>query len=226
MRLIENEAETPTTKRIRIALDGQTFPYHAGQAAALLVDSTEATPYSMASAPFETLQQGWLEFLVKVDGSTRFGARVETLVPGTRVDVAGPIGNFTLKGVSPDTPLIFVAGGTGVAPLRSMIHQAIYDRHRAPLSLVYSARSPNEFAYLTDLQQLAHTGRLNLTLTLTGQADDWLHARGRASAEHLARAVQPGAVAFICGPSAMVAEVPVALGALGVNRDQIRTENW
>jgi sulfhydrogenase subunit gamma (sulfur reductase) len=226
VRLIENEAETPTTRRVRIALDGRTFPYHAGQAAAILVDSTEATPYSMASAPFETAEQGWLEFLVKVDGSTRFGARVEALAPGTRVDVTGPIGKFTLKGVSPDTPLIFVAGGTGIAPLRSMILQATHDRHQAPLSLVYSARSPNEFAYLGDLQQLADAGRLKLTLTLTGQAEVWLHARGRASAEHLAGAVEPGTVAFVCGPPAMVAEVPNALGALGVSREQIRTENW
>ena len=226
MVLIENEPETPTTRRIRIALDGRTFSYHAGQAASLLVDSTGATPYSMASAPFETEEQGWLEFLVKVDGSTRFGARVETLSPGTPVDVAGPIGTFTLNGVAPDAPLIFVAGGTGVAPLRSMIHQAIHDRHRASLSLVYSARSPNEFAYLQDLQQLAHTDRLKLTLTLTGQADVWLHARGRAGAEHLAGAIEPRAVAFVCGPPAMVAEVPVALRSLGVSPEQIRTENW
>lgn len=226
MRLIANDPETPTTRRVRIALQDQSFRYRAGQAAALTVDDVDATPYSIASAPFETAREGWLEFLVKVDGSNRFGARVEALASGTRVDVAGPIGSFTLSDVPPEAPLLFVAGGTGIAPLRSMIHEAIHDGHAAPLSLVYSARSPDEFAYLADLQQLARRGRLGLMLTLTGQADDWLHARGRTGAEHLAGLVKPGAVAFVCGPPAMVAELPVALDSLGVSREQIRTENW
>ena len=226
MRLIENEPETPTTRRIRIALQGRRFPYLAGQAASLLVDSTEATPYSIASAPFETDRDDWLEFLVKVDGSTRFGARVEALAPGTHVDVTGPIGSFTLNGVPPDAPLIFVAGGTGIAPLRSMIHQAIHDGHSAPVALVYSARFPAEFAYLADLQKLARSGRLNLTLTLTGRADDWLHARGRTGTGHLAGLVTPEAVAFVCGPPAMVAEIRVALDSLGLARERFRTENW
>jgi ferredoxin-NADP reductase len=65
-----------------------------------------------------------------------------------------------------------------------------------------------------------------LTLTLTGQADDWLHARGRTGITHLSEHVQPGVVALVCGPPAMVKEVPVALESLGVTRDHIRTEHW
>ena len=226
MRLIANDPETPTSRRIRLALDGQRFEYEAGQAAALRTDAVEPTPYSIASAPFETTRESWLEFLVKVDGSSRFGARVETLASGTRVDVAGPIGNFTLAGIPRDAPLLFVAGGTGIAPLRSMIRQAIADGHAGPLSLVYSARTPTEFAYREDLQQLSRERRLAMTLTLTGQADDWLHARGRTGISHLAEHVRSDIVAFVCGPPAMVAEVRVALGSLGVTRDRIRTENW
>ena len=225
MRLLANEPETPTTRRIRLALVGQPFPYHAGQAASVSAGG-EPTPYSIASAPAETESFNWLEFLVKVDRSTRFGAKVEDLAPGTRVDVRGPIGSFTADGVSPDAPMLFIAGGTGIAPLRSMIHQKVHDRHDGRLSLVYSARTPNEFAYLTDFQALARDSRLELTLTLTGQADDWLHARGRTGTAHLSDRVQPGTVAFVCGPPAMVAEVPAVLESLGVAPDRIRTENW
>jgi ferredoxin-NADP reductase len=94
------------------------------------------------------------------------------------------------------------------------------------LSLVYSARTPHEFAYRAALQELAAAGRIALTLTLTGQADDWLHARGRTGITHLSEHVQPGVVALVCGPPAMVKEVPVALESLGVTRDHIRTEHW
>lgn len=226
MRLIANERETPTTRRIRLAVNENPFRYRAGQAAALLVDSTEATPYSIASAPSETAREGWIEFLVKVDGSTRFGASVDTLTLGTRVDVTGPVGGFTADGVPSGAPMLFVAGGTGIAPLRSMIRQAVDEGHDGRLSLVYSSRTPDEFAYLTDFQELSTGGRLALTLTLTGAADDWLHARGRAGIGHLSRHVEPGVVAFVCGPPAMVQEVPAALASLGVTRDRIRTENW
>jgi ferredoxin-NADP reductase len=225
VRLIANEPATPTTRRIRLQLDGRPFSYRAGQAASLSLGS-DATPYSIASSPGETERFAWLEFLVKVDGSTRFGAAVEGLAPGTNVDVSGPFGSFTLGGVPRQAPLLFIAGGTGIAPLRSMIHEALDQQHAAPLSLVYSARTPNEFAYREPFQQLARDGRLALTLTLTGQADDWLHARGRTGITHLSEYVQPGVVAFVCGPPAMVEEIPVALESLGVPRDRIRTENW
>lgn len=207
-------------------MDGRPFRYRAGQAATLLVDSGEATPYSIASAPFETARQGWLEFLVKVDGASRFGALVESLAPGTHVDVRGPIGSFTASDVAADVPMLFIAGGTGIAPLRSMIHQAIAEGHKGPLSLVYSARNPNEFAYLTDLQRVSRDGRLAMTLTLTGQSDDWVHARGRTGIAHLSQHAHPATIAFVCGPPAMVRDIPVALESLGITRDRTRTENW
>ena len=226
MRLIANEPETPTTRRIHLALDGSRFQYRAGQAAALAVGPVDSTPYSIASAPCETASNGSLEFLVKVDGSTRFGAVVDSLPPGTHVDVTDPVGNFTAVGVAPDVPLLFIAGGTGIAPLRSIIHQTIHEGHAGPVSLVYSARTPNEFAYLADFQRLARGNRLALTLTLTGEANDWLHARGRTGITHLSEHVQTGLVAFVCGPPAMVREIPVALESLGVPRERIRTEHW
>ncbi len=209
-----------------MALDGHPFHYQAGQAAALAVDSVPPTPYSIASAPFETVSEGWLEFLVKVDGSNRFGATVATIARGAIVEVTGPVGDFTTSGVRPDSPMLFVAGGTGIAPLRSMIRQAIADGHRGGLSLVYSARNPSEFAYLAELQELNRRGQLALTLTLTGQSDDWIHLRGRTGIAHLEEQAHPGVVAFVCGPVSMVADIPAALESLGVTRDRIRTDNW
>jgi ferredoxin-NADP reductase len=222
---LSNESETPTTRRIRVALDGLSFSYRAGQAASLAAGRA-ATPYSIASAPGETRRHGWLEFLVKVDGSSRFGATVEGLAPGTSIDLAGPVGAFTLEHVPDAAPLLFIAGGTGIAPIRSMIREAIDAGRGGSLSLVYSSRTPREFAYLDELRDLASGGRLHLTLTLTGHAEDWAHARGRTAAVHFAELLQPSTVAFVCGPRAMVEEVPSALASLGVARQRVVTENW
>lgn len=227
MRLLSNQSATPTSRIIRVALDGSPFPYRAGQAASLAAGDRDGwTPYSIASAPGETARNDALEFLVKVDGSSRFGALVDRLGPGTPIRVDGPAGNFTLSGLSPSTPLLFVAGGTGIAPLRSMIREAVDAGHTGKLALVYSARTPDEFAYVDELRGLAAEGRLALTLTLTGQAEEWTHARGRTGAGHLSDLVTPATLAFVCGPPAMVAELPAALVSLGLPRERVRTEDW
>jgi ferredoxin-NADP reductase len=223
--VLSNERETPTTRRVRLALDGAPFPYRAGQAASLAA-AGKPTPYSIASAPTESRHNDWVEFLVKVDGASRFGAVVERLQPGVLVKLGEPVGGFTLDRIPEAAPLLLVAGGTGIAPMRSMIREAIATGRGGPLSLVYSSRTPDEFAYLTELRALSADGKLKLKLTLTGDAADWSHARGRAGAGHFADDLAASTVAFVCGPPAMVTEVPAALASLGVPRDRIITENW
>ena len=207
-----------------MALDGTPFSYRAGQAASLAAAGV-AAPYSIASSPSETRRFGWVEFLVKVDRSNRFGGIVDRLQVNASIDLSEPAGGFTLDLVG-DGPILFIAGGTGIAPMRSMIRDAIDSRRECALALVYSSRTPDEFAYLSELKDLASEGRLKLTLTLTGDAQDWTHARGRTGVSHLAELVVPGTTAFVCGPPAMVAEIPAALGSLGISRNRVVTENW
>lgn len=227
MRLLSNLQATPTTRIVRVALEGAAFSYAAGQAASIAVTPEDRpTPYSIASAPGETAATGNLEFLVKVDGSTRFGARVMQLEPGLPLLLNGPIGRFGLPPDASRHPLLFIAGGTGIAPLRSMILESLRGVRRHPIALVYSARTPEEFAYADELRALEADGKLALTLTLTGDAKEWRHARGRAGDEHLADLATPRTLCFICGPPSMVTDIPQALIRLGIPRDQIRTEDW
>lgn len=226
MRLLSNFLATPTTRIVRVALDGEPFPYRAGQAASIAAGPGDpGTPYSIASAPSETAATGYLEFLVKVDGSNRFGARVAQLEPGLPLVVSRAIGRFGVPDDTSQHPLLFIAGGTGIAPLRSMINECLH-RGRTAMALVYSARTPEEFAYLEELRDLQAAGKLDVTLTLTGDAADWRHARGRAGDQHLAELATPQTLCFICGPPSMVTDVPQALVRLGIPREQIRTEDW
>ena len=226
MRLISNLPATPTTRAIRIALDAAAFPYHAGQAASIARHGDPGTPYSIASAPSDTERDRYLEFLIKVDGSNRFGAQVSSLEPGIRLHVTPAVGRFGLPASAAGHPLLFVAGGTGIAPLRSMIREYLHHGNGARPALLYSARTPDEFAYLDEFRALADEGRLALTLTLTGNAQDWRHARGRAGDQHLAELLAPEAVCFICGPRSMCTDIPQVLTRLGVSPDRILTEDW
>jgi ferredoxin-NADP reductase len=228
LRILSNRLATPTARSLRIALDDVPFSYRAGQAALLAAEGdTELTPYSLASAPEETSKTGSIEFLVKVDGSTRFGSRVSSLHRGERVQLSGPLGSFVLPDYPASPTLLFIAGGTGIAPLRSMIRHVLETRRGAAIHVLYSARSSREFAYLPELRALARDGALDLRLTVTGKAGRWRHARGRIDAVQLAPLVAvPDTMAFICGPPAMLASVTAALLDLGVGRDRVKTETW
>ena len=228
MRLLSNRKATPSTRIIRIGLEGEAYSYRAGQAAWVGLDETsELTPYSIASSPEETTRHGWLEFLVKVDGSTRFGARVSTLRHGTPILVSPPAGSFVFPDETPEQRFLFVGGGTGIAPLRAMIRHALDRPVPGSIALLYSARVPTEFAYAQEFRALAREGRITLVLTLTGAASRWRHARGRAGLEHLAPLVAgTPPLCFVCGPASMMAEIPGTLQSLGVPPEKIRTEQW
>jgi len=228
VRLLSNRRETPTTRTIRVSLDGRPFPYRAGQAAWVGVDPhDELTPYSIASAPEETAQHGWIQFLVKVDAARRFGSAVERLRRGTEIHVGDPAGTFTFPDVPSEREFLFVAGGTGIAPVRSMVMHALAGTTAPVIRVLYSARRPDEFAYVSELRALAREGRIALELTLTGSAGRWRYGRGRAGAAHLRRlGAGPSALAFLCGPAAMVADLSSALESLGVPPRNIRTEQW
>ena len=228
MHLLSNRKATPTTRVIQVGLGGQPFEYTAGQAAWLgSGDKCELTPYSIASAPEDTARHGWLEFLVKVDGSTRFGACVSDLRRGAPITVTGPAGSFVFPAQTVQRNFLFVGGGTGIAPLRSMIHHAIEQPVPGRFALLYSARVPAEFAFVKEFRALARQKKLELALTLTGNAERWRHGRGRANAELLRPLLgDMPPLCFLCGPTAMVSEVAATLEALGVPPDGIKTEGW
>lgn len=219
---------TPTTRVLRLALDGNSFSYRAGQAAMLARDEGEMVPYSIASAPEETAANGWLEFLVKVDPTARFGATVDTLKRGAIVTTDGPVGSFVFPDVPPERRFLFVAGGTGIAPLRSMIQHIAAAHVPGTARLLYAARAREEFAYAPELRALERQGLLELWLTLTRETPaGWRHGHGRPGADVLRPLVDdPETRCFLCGPPGMVAELSEALIALGIPKTRIVTEGY
>ena len=184
-------------------------------------------PYSIASSPEETRQDHHLEFLLKLEPDG-WGAHLAGLKRGARVSVRGPIGSFVFPPKPEEQHLLFVAGGTGIAPLRSMIRHAFHTRQGGHIRLLYSARTPHDFAYLTELRRYVREGRIELALNTTREVPPrWRGGRGRITRERLEPLVEtPATLCFVCGPAAMVDEVPRMLNDLGVERRRIRIEEW
>jgi ferredoxin-NADP reductase len=216
-----NRRATPTTRLLTVETSGQPFEFRAGQWANLGLSIGTLKPYSIASAP----GQHALEFLIREDGS---GLELSRVPRGTQVHVEGPHGSFTLSDEARGgTDLLFVAGGTGIAPIRSMLHDTLAharERGRPQCTLVYSARDEREFAFLPELRREARDGLMTLSLVATRRAPSrWKGLSGRLTAAILkAIVVNTNPVAYICGPEGFVSDVRTALGEMGVER--IRTE--
>ena len=123
---------------------------------------------------------------------------------------------------------LFVAGGTGIAPLRSMIDHALQAGVKGRLQLLYSARTPADFAYLPEMRRYATDGQLELAVNATREVPKrWRERRGRITRDQLAPLVEdPETLCFVCGPAAMVDEVPRMLVEIGIDPKRIRVEEW
>jgi NAD(P)H-flavin reductase len=226
---------TPRTRRIRLALGTQSFPFHAGQAVLLTVDEGRpARPYSIASAPAEAMRDGQLELLVRADegGRDQAGEHVglEGLPrAGQHVRIEGPIGRFTTPVLAPGQSVMIAAGGTGIAPLRAMLHDLLGRADAPAITLLYSARAGDEFAYLDELQALETRGALRLWLTVSRDDQTWIGRRGRVDQALLHETLPTGPdalVGLLCGPLGFVRDVRAALLDLGVPDAQIKREQY
>jgi NAD(P)H-flavin reductase len=222
-------AATPRARLVRIDLDGRAFDFAPGQAVLIASHGVDGRkPYSIASAPEDARDRGWIELLIGVGADGTPGPHL-TLAPGHTVDVEGPAGNFTFPDRPAERSFVFVAGGTGIAPLRAMLRHAVRGGLPADhLGLLYSARTPDDFAFADEFEALAQSGRLEFRRTVTRDTErDWSGARGRIDRATLASLVQtPETLCFICGPAAMVNEMPRLLEEIGVARARIRIEEW
>ena len=219
---------TPRARLVRVDLAGRRFPYEPGQAILVARRGYEPreTAYSIAAPPEEAARNGWLELLVGVDDTGTPGPHLH-LESGSLVDVEGPIGRFTFPHEPADAPSVFIAGGTGIAPLRAMIRSALASATRR-IGLLYSVRTPGDFAFDQEWRALARAGRIEYRQTVTRDAaSEWTGHRGRIGIGDLAPLVHGGSTrCFVCGPPSMVEDVPRLLKNLGVPSDRVYIEEW
>ena len=220
---------TPRAHIIKLDLQGRSFSYLAGQAAYLQPEGADKRrPYSIASAPEETAQHGLIEFLVQTGSNGSAGLSLDFIRPGTPVALEGPLGSFTFPAHPRERRFVFIAGGTGIAPLRSMLWHVLLAERDGQVALIYSVRSPDEFAYMQEFQRLEDEGRIEFRHTVTRAATEgWLGRQGRIDVRCLDGLIDPGkTLCFVCGPPTLVGELRPQLRELGVKDDQIRIENW
>ncbi|MGE0592836.1 MAG: ferredoxin--NADP reductase [Vicinamibacterales bacterium] len=226
--VVGTQAATPRSTLLSLDVAGHAFVHVAGQAV-LVRRPGEAVgrPYSIACSPEQITATGRLELLVVHDAESATALAAQPA--GSRLVVEGPLGAFTFPESAPERHLFFIAGGAGIAPLRAMIDHALRGGYDGQISLFYSARRRDEFAFIEEFASHAAAGRLALHQTVTrDDGMDWSGRRGRVDREHFESALHdPGdTLCFVCGPSSMVEDAVAALARMGVPAARIRTERW
>lgn len=198
----------------------QDFTYQAGQwvYVHLLNEAGESIArgaFSIASAPAEDRME--IEFGIKVYG--RLTTTFSEMQPGDVIGVQGPFGVFTLP--KEPAPLVFLAGGVGITPFRSMVRQALATPSAEPIVLIWMEKMWEDLMFHHEFEawQRVSGGRFRYYPALTRDVHpDWTGYRG-----HLSEAMfdelsvdWTRAHAYVCGPNRFIDEAKRFLGERGV----------
>jgi ferredoxin-NADP reductase len=181
--------------------------------------------YSIASAP----EADAVELTVaRVDDGEVSPYLTDELRPGDVFEVRGPIGGYFTWSADEGGPLLLVGGGSGLAPLMSMLRHRAARAAAVQVHLLASARSPDDALFRDELAALEPREHLRVEHTYTREAPaGWSGRRGRVDAAMLAD-VTPGTGArcFVCGPTPFVEHVADLLVAAGHAPDRIHAERF
>lgn len=162
---------------------------------------------------------------------TAFKRVLKTIPLGTALKIDGPLGSFTLHS-NAKRPAVFLAGGIGITPFRSMIVNATREGLAHHVALFYSNRRPEDSAFLQELQQIGSENKNYQTICVMTKMEKskhpWHGETGYIDKAMLARFVPdvPAPIYYIAGPPAMVTAMKETLTGAGVNEDDIRSEDF
>jgi ferredoxin-NADP reductase len=228
--VVELVDETPRSKTL--VLEHQAWPGHrAGQHVDVRLTAQDGyqaqRSYSIASAPEDPHLLLTVERLEDGEVSPYL---VDELRPGDEVELRGPIGGYFVWEARLGGPLMLIAGGSGIVPLRAMLRHRIGIGSDVDVRLLYSSRSLEDVIYHSELLAADAADRVEVTLALTREwPKDWSGQRGRITPEAL-RAVswppQQRPLIYVCGPSGFVEAISGSLVRAGHDPGRIRTERF
>jgi ferredoxin-NADP reductase len=226
--VIATRAETARARSITLAI--ASWPGHlAGQRIDVRLTAADGyraeRSYSIASPPDDGAR---ITITVqRLDDGEVSPYLVDELRVGDPLELRGPIGGHFVWDAKLGGPLLLVGGGSGIAPLMSMIRHRAAARSTVPTRLLYSARSLDDMIFR---DELASTSAIETSYTLTrAQPAGWTGYRRRIDLEMLREVAWPidrRAQTFICGPTEFVEAAAASLLALGHAPGCIKTERF
>ena len=211
--VIERTQESSDVVSLRVAVPNASV-YQCGQFSMLSLPA-----FGEAAISVSSLSEDHLEYSIRGVGAlTKELCKLEA---GQMLGIRGPYGQGwpleRLKG----NPLVLIAGGIGIAPLRSVLASIQNSGEFSSVDLYYGARSPTDMLFLNEFQSLAERKKLNLHLSVDRADEHWQGGVGVIT-RSLRRTTLPyGAQYLMCGPEVMMKACLQLLVQTGVSSSQI-----
>jgi ferredoxin-NADP reductase len=219
--------ETAAVRTIR--LDVPDWPGHrAGQHLDVRLTAEDGyraeRSYSIASAPGEPVEIT----VERLDDGEVSPYLTEELRAGDDLELRGPIGGYFVWEPADGGPLMLLAGGSGIVPLRAILRHRERTGSDVPVRLLYSSRSWEDVIYRDELGRAADGVQVIHALTRR-QPPGWTGYARRVDAQMLAEVAWPAdqaPLAYACGPTSFVEAVASGLVGLGYPAQRVKTERF
>lgn len=182
--------------------------------------------FSLANAPHEP------DLMVATRlRDSAFKRVLQSLKPGATLELEGPFGSFSLHNKT-QTPAVFLTGGIGITPVRSIILNALHRRQAHRIVLFYANRRPEDAAFLEELNTPREAEPHYTYVPTMTQADqsasNWQGETGRINRDMLEKYLDDltAPIYYLDGPAGMVNAMHRMLNEAGVDDDDIRTEEF
>lgn len=222
--IVEVIQETHNIKTFRVVINNEermkAFTFRPGQVGQLSVFGVGESTFVINSSP---TRKDYLQFSVMRVGEVT--TRLHQLQPGDQIGVRAPLGNsFPLEDLKGKN-IVFVGGGIGMAPLRTLFTYMLDNRKDyGDITLLYGARSPADLTYKAELPEWTERKDVNTVLTIDNPSEGWEHKVGLIPNVLLEINPSPkNTVAITCGPPIMIKFTLQALKKLGFEDENILT---
>jgi NAD(P)H-flavin reductase len=214
--ITEVRQETPDINTFVVTFDDpqlrESFTYLPGQFAEVSVFGVGECPIGIASSP---TWKGFLELCVRAVGTVTNA--IHDLDVGDKLGMRGPLGNSWPTKEIEGKDLLFIGGGIGLPPLRSLIQYVLDNRERyGAVEIIYGARSPQDLVYKQELKEWDERPHIDLYVTVDVGDETWDGPVGFVPP--FLREINPSPenkVTFTCGPPIMIKLVVEALEEMG-----------
>lgn len=217
---IREETFDTKTFRVRFADKKQAndFQYKQGQFMELSVIGAGEAPISITSSPS---RKGYLEFTIRAAG--RVTKAIHNFKKGDAILLRGPYGNsFPFEEIR-EKNIYFIAGGIGLAPVRSLINM-VFDNRKdfKHVKVLYGSKTPDELCFKGELETWKKIPDTEVWLTVDKPCDGWGCRVGVVTELWKDTHVHPeNAVAIVCGPPIMIKFVVMQLQKSGFEDEDI-----
>lgn len=221
-RITEIKDETPDVKTFTLEwVDPgirEMFRPMPGQFVEVSVMGVGEAPIGISSIPDG---DGRFQITVRAVGSVTRALHGKK--PGDIIGIRGPLGNWFPAEMAKGKIPLFVGGGIGLPPLRSLIRYMLAKPDEYPkMTVLYGARTPSDLVYKDELKEWKEEERVDLYLTVDVGDESWTGKVGLVTELFKDVAIDyKNAIAFVCGPPIMIHFVILNLLELGVPEDMI-----